>query len=304
MPEHFKERQQWEAEFVRRLQALNNHHQAIIREAMGTPPDPANVPEELWERLEADERRSNYWVILWVMLSAFRGTYDDWAQDKTLRKELKTITQKPSLRVDFRVPRVTGPIVSARPIPQGGLVLPPEDTGWRGLKIPRTPDMISIQARQIAATHAERLTARTIDTTRRKLADARRESAELDPGRKPDMDPVEVELERQFGKSRAETIAATEVTRAIGNGERIAAHEVATKFGWRLARIWQTERDEKVCPICGPLQGKPGPFIVLSTGFTDEIPGPPAHPNCRCWLVWKVLGRPSLTPVGPELVAT
>ena len=38
--------------------------------------------------------------------------------------------------------------------------------------------------------------------------------------------------------------------------------------------VWRTTGDERVCPVCGPLDGQEGP--------ADAGPQPPAHPNCRC----------------------
>jgi len=68
---------------------------------------------------------------------------------------------------------------------------------------------------------------------------------------------------------RMEVIARTEVLRAHNQG-RIKFHrQVGVK---RLD--WMTMEDERVCPICGPLDGK-----VFDT---DRFPQQPAHPNCRC----------------------
>lgn len=83
-------------------------------------------------------------------------------------------------------------------------------------------------------------------------------------------------LERIFGPVRAETIAATEVTRAAVEGERESVRELE-KHGVEFVEIWQTENDEMVCPICGPRHGK-----KEGDGWTTED-GPPAHPRCRCW---------------------
>lgn len=83
-------------------------------------------------------------------------------------------------------------------------------------------------------------------------------------------------LERIFGPVRAETIAATEVTRAAVEGERETVYELE-KYGIKFDQIWQTENDELVCPICGPLHNK-----AEGDGWT-KADGPPAHPQCRCW---------------------
>jgi SPP1 gp7 family putative phage head morphogenesis protein len=76
---------------------------------------------------------------------------------------------------------------------------------------------------------------------------------------------------RVFAKAqhRMETIARTEVLRAHNQG-RIKFHD---QVGVRKLE-WMTMLDERVCPVCGPLDGK-----VFETG---KFPPQPAHPNCRC----------------------
>jgi len=68
---------------------------------------------------------------------------------------------------------------------------------------------------------------------------------------------------------RMEVIARTEVLRAHNQG-RIKFHR---QVGVQRLE-WMTMEDERVCPICGPLDGK-----VFDT---DRFPQQPAHPNCRC----------------------
>lgn len=108
-------------------------------------------------------------------------------------------------------------------------------------------------------------------------------------------EPLEMlirDLSPYFGRQRAERIAATEVTRAFAEGNRTAYQESGVVVSWE----WRTARDERVCPICGPLNEKQ---LGLDTSndwrgyLPDEIlqlakkpiNGPPAHPNCRCWAV-------------------
>jgi SPP1 gp7 family putative phage head morphogenesis protein len=68
---------------------------------------------------------------------------------------------------------------------------------------------------------------------------------------------------------RMEVIARTEVLRAHNQG-RIKFHN---QVGVQKLE-WMTMEDERVCPICGPLDGK-----VFDTG---RFPRQPAHSNCRC----------------------
>ena len=68
---------------------------------------------------------------------------------------------------------------------------------------------------------------------------------------------------------RMEVIARTEVLRAHNQG-RIKFHD---QVGVQKLE-WMTMEDERVCPVCGPLDGK-----VFDTA---RFPRQPAHPNCRC----------------------
>jgi SPP1 gp7 family putative phage head morphogenesis protein len=77
---------------------------------------------------------------------------------------------------------------------------------------------------------------------------------------------------------QAERIARTEVIRTVtaGMGDLYRATGY-TK--WK----WVTAKDDRVCPICRPLDEKcitiGQPFVILPSG---PIYKPPAHPNCRC----------------------
>ena len=79
-----------------------------------------------------------------------------------------------------------------------------------------------------------------------------------------------------FADTRAQMIAVTEVTRAFarGNLEAWKAGGVIEK------RRWNTNNDELVCPVCGPLNGQ---VVGLDEEFDGGIAAPPAHPRCRCW---------------------
>lgn len=77
---------------------------------------------------------------------------------------------------------------------------------------------------------------------------------------------------------RAELIASTEITRVYAE----ANTRTWEASGVVEAREWQTAADERVCPICGPLQGKQA---KLGKPFPGGLDNPPAHPRCRCWVV-------------------
>jgi HK97 family phage portal protein len=81
---------------------------------------------------------------------------------------------------------------------------------------------------------------------------------------------------------RARMIAVTETTRAAAQAT-VEYQQYLGKAGVNLIRVWNTDADEKVCPICtGEAYG-----VDLDGMTEDEWPteigsGPPAHVNCRC----------------------
>lgn len=79
---------------------------------------------------------------------------------------------------------------------------------------------------------------------------------------------------RLFGPVRASMIAITETTRAASKGEEAFADELR-KLGLRVTHIWHTSRDDDVCKICKPRNGK-----RQGDGWQEL---PPAHIGCRCW---------------------
>lgn len=84
-----------------------------------------------------------------------------------------------------------------------------------------------------------------------------------------------------FGESRASMIATTEITRAYAEGNQQAGLDLQAEYpGVRVVKMWFTNNDDLVCPICGPLDGKQ---VELRAEFAPGLNNPPAHPNCRCW---------------------
>jgi len=88
------------------------------------------------------------------------------------------------------------------------------------------------------------------------------------------------ELEPAFGEVRAERIATTEVTRAFAEGTQIIQQQLATG-GVQMEQVWHTSMDDKVCDLCGPLDGQPESLWAEKSPGTDGPP--PRHVNCRCW---------------------
>lgn len=84
--------------------------------------------------------------------------------------------------------------------------------------------------------------------------------------------------------ARAETIARTETIRASNQGQQLAWDQ-AVEEGLLTGdekQTWIVTPDDRLCPICEPLDGQ---TVALGAQFAvdgDFIDSPPAHPNCRC----------------------
>lgn len=77
-----------------------------------------------------------------------------------------------------------------------------------------------------------------------------------------------------FGLRRAELVAITATTEAASKA--VDSYQAQLKgAGIEMEAVWQTVADERTCPICGPLHGKP----QSEWGGRDI----PAHFRCRCF---------------------
>lgn len=84
------------------------------------------------------------------------------------------------------------------------------------------------------------------------------------------------QLRGVFGDRRAELIAITSLTEASNQATRSYQQQLAAA-GIQMERVWRTGNDERVCPVCGPLNGKP------ESAWVERFPnGAPAHVRCRC----------------------
>lgn len=80
-----------------------------------------------------------------------------------------------------------------------------------------------------------------------------------------------------IGRNRAEIIARTEIIRAHAEGQ-LEALELLGVEEVGVAVEWSTAGDDRVCPLCQPLEG-----IVLKVAEAHGML--PRHPRCRCaWI--------------------
>lgn len=80
---------------------------------------------------------------------------------------------------------------------------------------------------------------------------------------------------------RAEAIARTETATAINNGRMELWSQIQAEGGFPADQKhkWITASDERVCDICGPLDGV---TVLLGQPFPGGFTNAPAHTQCRC----------------------
>jgi hypothetical protein len=89
-----------------------------------------------------------------------------------------------------------------------------------------------------------------------------------------------------YGEQRALNIAVTEITRTYAQGQQMAGEELKEQFpDVRIVKRWFTNNDERVCELCGPLDGVEveldEPFYEPENEYQDG--NPPRHVGCRCF---------------------
>lgn len=149
----------------------------------------------------------------------------------------------------------------------------------------------SLIARQFAEKRAAELVAGWVDHSQQILrsqsADWNQSSTPISgsgPASKPPThaDAIEVS-DTIFGPDRISRLASTETTNAQTHG---AEKAVETVGGISENDLWFTREDGKVCTVCRPLHETPRSF------WSQFVPsGPPAHPDCRCYLLYENLGE-------------
>lgn len=101
---------------------------------------------------------------------------------------------------------------------------------------------------------------------------------------------------------RGYNIARTELAFAYNQGSYEGTKQAqAAGYMGETVKVWCTADDERVCPICGGLEGKivamdeDFDFKTKLEGRNDTIRRvPPAHPGCRCAVMYKEISPPIL----------
>ncbi|WP_417744826.1 hypothetical protein [Rosistilla oblonga] len=83
-----------------------------------------------------------------------------------------------------------------------------------------------------------------------------------------------------YTESDASREAVTSTTEIWSRSEIMAGGDINRRHNKRVSAWWEIEPG--ACPICTPLAG-----TGVETWGVAFPNGPPAHPNCRCWLNWR-----------------
>lgn len=107
---------------------------------------------------------------------------------------------------------------------------------------------------------------------------------------------------------RAYRIARTELSFAYNQGSYYGTKQAqAQGLLGRVEKVWCTAEDERTCEICGALDGK---RIAMDDDFDFKTkliePGikrvPPAHPHCRCTVIFDEVESPIQAVEIPEII--
>ena len=95
-------------------------------------------------------------------------------------------------------------------------------------------------------------------------------------------------------KKRALRIARTELAYAYNRGQLEAIREAKANgfFRGEVIKTWLTAGDERTCEFCQSLDGEVVGLEETYPGATkreQEILTPPAHPMCRCTVIYEVI---------------
>jgi SPP1 gp7 family putative phage head morphogenesis protein len=129
--------------------------------------------------------------------------------------------------------------------------------------------------------HATELITDLSDTTREDIKDLLEQAFEGDF----DVDQLTSEIADAIGDDeRADLIARTETMRASNEGQQ-EAWDQAVEEGLLTGterQEWIVTPDDRLCPICEPMDGVVTDLDGYFDVDGDQIDGPPAHPRCRC----------------------
>ena len=84
---------------------------------------------------------------------------------------------------------------------------------------------------------------------------------------------------KPYSKYEAEREAVTSISSMNSDSQKLTSQHLSDFSGIKTTFVWIPERDERTCKVCKTMGGTYEEF------WSKHFPkGPPAHPNCRCFL--------------------
>lgn len=260
-------RDEHEARLARIVARLTASQRQRLVEAMGNPPNVANVPDSLWVELEREQQQatsgylaglfllSSAGIAAWLIRNHRYATPPDFVRDEAEKWGEVAASQLASGTIDNTRARLIKAVDEYRQKSE------PIDVDF------------------------------TVTTQPVGLLPAPTARTEVDP--RPAQKEFDDRLESIFGPDRAERIAKTETTRAQTAGREPVKRSFETDTGNRMLGIWRhrapKEKGTHPCPLCAPLVG------TSETEWGRINPeaaiGPPLHVNCDCVIEEMVITR-------------
>ncbi len=111
-------------------------------------------------------------------------------------------------------------------------------------------------------------------------------------------------------RQRAYTIATTEMAFSYNKGADEGIRQAQSQGLMGMTqKVWSTAADEGVCEICAALEGQvvgmDGDFNFKGkTLYSGQKRTPPAHPRCRCAIVYEEISPPKISPEQQQAMTT
>lgn len=248
-------RERLESDFAKRFGKAARRHEREFRKLLGDPPRLENVPQEFWDKMEHETEHSLYPILLLIFdeSSLFHG-WDDIASGLAAFGWAKQRAENLS----------TQWVESTRNRLQ---------KGFDKITTPESPELETVAtARQNSGSVADQY---------REQAPFNRISEYFE--QEPTKEEVDEIIDSAFGPSRIAQNAVDETTRARhagGEAAIVATVGISELDEWRCQEKAEGVPDDKVCPICRPMNRK-----RRKNWPWRRDAGPPCHPNDRCW-VW------------------
>lgn len=233
-----------EADFARKISRLTSKKRKELEQLLGNPPDVTKVPPQFWA--DAERELNNEMTLLLILIAA------------------SSYTQHGGEPVEpYRMFPVGPGVADAMKIGTDGKVVPYSILQWAAENSGNVASEWSKHSQDMLNT-AQKDWTQTADET----------------GEHPTRGDIRDVTLRIFGPGRASRIAVNETTRSQHFGSE---HAIATTVGLSPDDIWKTSEDDRVCPICSPLDNQPRSY--WGRFFPDGPPDP--HPLCRCYIIYK-----------------